>query len=180
MKGTNLSVFTISLGRKRAEKVISVPLKKLVQPYDVTLIFMFSFIHFPIPEGVNTIILRPEEVRTRSSILKIFDSIFFVREYHRVIKKKKISYAISFLALPNLINEIISKIKPTVKSYIIERGYTTYNTASKLSIYISRIFFPLLYNKYDKLFSNPKYINENLNKTQLRNQKFYEGYIYSD
>lgn len=162
MKKANLSIFTITLGSGGAEKVISLLLKKLIKDYEVTLILMYNDIHFPIPEEVNTIIFRPSSSRKRAAYLKFIDSVSFVKKYHKIIGEKKITHAITFLALPNLINGIISKLNPSVKTYISERGFPTDNTSSRLSFYISKIFYPILYNRCYKLFSNSTYINKDL------------------
>ncbi|HET8963215.1 MAG TPA: glycosyltransferase, partial [Chitinophagales bacterium] len=162
MKTGNISILTITLGSGGAEKVISLLLKKLVLDYNVTLVLMYNNIHFPIPEGVKTIILCPQANRERPFHLKIYDSISFVSKYNRIIKKEKIEYAVSFLALPNLINGIIAKLNPSLKTYVSERGFPTANTTRKVSFYISKFFYPLLYNNCDKLFSNSTYINKDL------------------
>ena len=109
MKKANLSIFAITLGSGGAEKVISLLLKKLINDYEVTLILMYNDIHFPIPEEVNLIIFRPNSSRNRPAYLKFFDAISFVIKYNKIIEERKIGYAISFLALPNLLNGIISK-----------------------------------------------------------------------
>jgi glycosyltransferase involved in cell wall biosynthesis len=88
--------------------------------------------------------------------------IFIIFKYNNILRDKKINYAVSFLALPNLINGIISKFNPKVKTYISERGFPTDNTTNKLSFYISKIFYPILYNQNYKLFSNSIYINKDL------------------
>ena len=98
----------------------------------------------------------------RSYYLRFYDSISFLFSYNRIIREERINYAISFLALPNLMNGIIAKFNPSVKTYISERGFPSDNTSSRLSFYISKMFYPILYNKCDKLFSNSKYINEDL------------------
>tara|TARA_R110000744_G_scaffold376553_1_gene490865 strand:+ start:9528 stop:10706 length:1179 start_codon:yes stop_codon:yes gene_type:complete len=162
MKKANLSIFAITLGSGGAEKVISLLLKKLINDYEVTLILMYNDIHFPIPEEVNLIIFRPNSSRNRPAYLKFFDAISFVIKYNKIIEERKIGYAISFLALPNLLNGIISKLNPNLKTYISERGFPTDNTSSKLSFYISKIFYPILYNRCYKLFSNSTYINKDL------------------
>ena len=162
MKRANLSIFIITMGSGGAEKVTSLLLKKLVLDYNVTLILMYNDIHFHIPEDVNTIVMCPKSYMERSYYLRFYDSISFLFSYNRIIREEQINYAISFLALPNLMNGIIAKFNPSVKTYISERGFPSDNTSSRLSFYISKMFYPILYNKCDKLFSNSKYINEDL------------------
>lgn len=162
MKKANLSILAITLGSGGAEKVISLFLKKLIKDYEVTLILMYNNIHFPIPKSVKTIILCPKTNREIPFHLRFFDTISFIFKYNRIIKDEKISYAISFLALPNLINGIISKLNPKLKTYISERGFPTSNTTRKISFYISKFFYPLLYNQCTKLFSNSIHINKDL------------------
>ncbi|MCM4167334.1 N-acetylgalactosamine-N,N'-diacetylbacillosaminyl-diphospho-undecaprenol 4-alpha-N-acetylgalactosaminyltransferase [Arenibacter antarcticus] len=162
MKRANLSILAITLGSGGAEKVISLLLKKLVLDYNVTLILMYNNIHFTIPEGVNTIVLCPTSSRERPFYIRFFDSISFIFRYNRIIREEGISYAVSFLALPNLMNGVISKLNPSVKTYISERGFPSKNTTHKISFYISKFFYPLLYNKCYKLFSNSIHINKDL------------------
>lgn len=162
MKRANLSILTITLGSGGAEKVISLLLKKLVLDYNVTLVLMYNDIHFAIPKGVNTLVMCSKSSLTRPFYLKIFDSLTFLFSYNKIIRRENIGYAVSFLALPNLINGIISLWNPTVKTYISERGFPTDNTTHRISFFISKIFYPLLYNKCDKLFSNSTHINRDL------------------
>jgi N-acetylgalactosamine-N,N'-diacetylbacillosaminyl-diphospho-undecaprenol 4-alpha-N-acetylgalactosaminyltransferase len=49
-----------------------------------------------------------------------------------------------------------------VKTIISERGFPSDNVTSKLSFYISKLFYPILYNRCDKLFSNSVHINNDL------------------
>ena len=157
----NLSILSITLGRGGAEKVISLLLKELISDYNVYLILFYKEIHFDIPKGVNVITLCNEKA-SRPFYLKAFDTIKFVFQYNNAINKYNIKYAVSFLAFPNLINGIISIINKKPKTFISERGFPTDNTTSKTSYYISKVFYPLLYNKCDKLFSNSVHINNDL------------------
>ena len=78
------------------------------------------------------------------------------------LKQRKISISISFLAFPNFLNSIASMKFSKLKTVISERGYPSDNTTSKLSYYISKVCYPILYNKNDVLFSNSIYINKDL------------------
>ena len=78
------------------------------------------------------------------------------------MRKQKIEFAVSFLAFPNLLNGIAAILNPKIRTYISERGFPSDNTTSKLSLYVSKLFYPLLYNRCDKLFSNSVYINRDL------------------
>ena len=157
----NLSILDISMNSGGAEKVISLLLKELINDYNVYLILFYDVIHFEIPKEVNTIILSKKNIN-RPFYLKALDSIKFVFKYNKALKKNNIEYAVSFLAFPNLINGIISIINKKPKTYISERGFPSDNTTSKTSLYISKIFYPLLYNRCYKLFSNSVYINKDL------------------
>tara|TARA_R110002111_G_scaffold160273_1_gene226844 strand:+ start:1696 stop:2841 length:1146 start_codon:yes stop_codon:yes gene_type:complete len=157
----NLSILNISLASGGAEKVISLLLQKLIKDYNVTLILFYKEVHFKIPEDVNVIFLS-NQLTTRAFYLKLIDSIKFIFKYNRILKEKKIKYAISFLAFPNLINGIISSFNKDTKTFISERGFPSDNTTSKLSLYISQICYPILYNRCYKLFSNSEFINDDL------------------
>lgn len=160
-KKQNISIFNISLTSGGAEKVISLLLKELINDYNVYLILMYKEVHFDIPKEVNVIYLHNGDVN-KTFFIKILDSIKFLFKYNKVIKKHRIDYAVSFLAFPNLINGITAIFNKKTKTYISERGFPSDNTTSKLSLYISKIFYPLLYNRCYKLFSNSVYINEDL------------------
>lgn len=163
MKKENISIINISLASGGAEKVISLLLKKLVVDYNVTLFLLYNNIHFEIPKEVNVVIFNNESnSKNIAFIKKIFTPIIFQLKFLRELKKRKISISISFLALPNFLNSIASIRFSKLKTVISERGYPTDNTTSKLSFYISKIFYPILYNRNDILFSNSIYINKDL------------------
>lgn len=157
----NISILSITLGDGGAQKVISLLLKELIKEYNVTLVLFYNQIHFPIPKEVNIVILS-EIGSDRPFYLKTFDSINFIVKYHRFVKKEGINISVSFLAFPNLINGIISSLNKSVKTIISERGFPSDNVTSKLSLYISKVFYPIFYNKCDKLFSNSVHINKDL------------------
>ncbi len=156
-----ISILDISLTSGGAEKVISLLLKELVKDYKVTLVLFYNEIHFPIPEGVNVVIFS-QKGPDRKFYQKIFETVGFIYKYHKLLKTEKIQYAVSFLAFPNLVNGIISMFNKKVKTYVSERGFPSDNTTSKLSLYIAKIAYPLLYNRCYKLFSNSVYINQDL------------------
>jgi N-acetylgalactosamine-N,N'-diacetylbacillosaminyl-diphospho-undecaprenol 4-alpha-N-acetylgalactosaminyltransferase len=157
----NISILSITLGSGGAEKVISLLLKPLKDDYNVTLVLCYNTLHFIVPDEVNIIILS-EKGPDRPFYLKFLDTINFIFKYHRFVKKENIKISISFLAFPNLINGIISMLNKNVKTIISERGFPSDNVTSKLSLYISKLFYPIFYNKCDKLFSNSVHINKDL------------------
>lgn len=160
-KKQNISILNTSLTSGGAEKVISLLLKELVNDFNVTLILFYDKIHFPIPEEVDIVILsnKDHNVPFYKKAINVFK---FTSSYHKIIKRKNIDYAVSFLAFPNLLTGIISIVNKKPKTFISERGFPSDNTTSKISHYISKIFYPLLYNKCDKLFSNSIHINNDL------------------
>ena len=157
----NITILSISLASGGAEKVISLLLKELRHDYNVTLVLFHKVLHFPVPEGVE-IFAMSDKHADRPFYKKFCDSIRFVFTYYHFIKKNNIDISISFLAFPNLINGIVATFNKNVKTIISERGFPSDNVTSKLSFYISKVFYPILYNKCDKLFSNSVYINEDL------------------
>ncbi|WP_027126760.1 glycosyltransferase [Gelidibacter mesophilus] len=160
-KNLNLCILMISFGSGGAEKVVSLLLKKLKNDYDVSLVLFYNVIHFPIPKEVNVILLSKNGT-DRPYYLRFFDFFIFLKKYYQFIKNNKTSISISFLAFPNLLNGIISILNKKVKTIISERGFPSDNTTSKLSLSISKVFYPLLYNRCDALFSNSTHINEDL------------------
>ena len=157
----NITILAISLASGGAEKVISLLLKELRHDYNVTLILFHKVLHFPVPEGIE-IFAMSDKSPDRPFYKKIFDSILFIFKYYRFVKKNNIEISISFLAFPNLINGIVATFNKNVKTIISERGFPSDNVTSRMSLYISKLFYPIFYNKCDKLFSNSVYINEDL------------------
>lgn len=157
----NISILSITLGSGGAEKVISLLLKELIKDFNVTLVLFYNTLHFQVPKEVNIVVLSNES-SDRPFYLKSTDSIKFIYKYNRLLKNKKIDISVSFLAFPNLINGIMSYLNKSVKTIISERGFPSDNTTSKLSLYTSKIFYPILYNKCDLLFSNSVHINKDL------------------
>ena len=163
MTKKNLSILDISLTSGGAEKVISLLLKELIKDYNVTLFLFYNEIHFDIPKEVNTVIFNKKDPK-QPVHLKFFHAIRFLFKYNKMLRKEKIQYAISFLAFPNLVNGILAIFNPSIKMFVSERGFPSDNTTSKLSLYISKVFYPMLYNRCYKLFSNSEYINQDLKK----------------
>ncbi|RCT54260.1 glycosyltransferase [Winogradskyella sp. KYW1333] len=157
----NISILSISLASGGAEKVISLLLKELRHDYNVTLVLFHKVFHFSVPEGIE-IFAMSENLPNRPFYKKIFDSILFIIKYYRFVKKNNVEISISFLAFPNLINGIVATFNKNVKTIISERGFPSDNVTSRLSFYISKLFYPIFYNKCDKLFSNSVYINNDL------------------
>jgi N-acetylgalactosamine-N,N'-diacetylbacillosaminyl-diphospho-undecaprenol 4-alpha-N-acetylgalactosaminyltransferase len=129
--------------------------------YNVTLVLFHKVFHFSVPEGIE-IFAMSENLPNRPFYKKIFDSILFIIKYYRFVKKNNVEISISFLAFPNLINGIVATFNKNVKTIISERGFPSDNVTSRLSLYISKLFYPIFYNKCDKLFSNSVYINNDL------------------
>ncbi len=157
----NISILSIALGSGGAEKVISLLLKRLKSDYNVTLVLFYNTIHFPIPKEITVKVLS-ENDPDRPFYLKAIDTIKFTHNYYRFVKREIINISVSFLAFPNLINGIISILNKSVKTIISERGFPSDNVSSKLSLYISKLFYPIFYNRCDKLFSNSVHINRDL------------------
>ncbi|MBP1841707.1 glycosyltransferase [Formosa algae] len=157
----NISILSITLGSGGAEKVISLLLKALKANYNVTLVLFYNHIHFTIPEGVKVVCLSNASP-ARPFYAKFSDLISFKKKYSAFIKADKIDISVSFLAFPNLLNGMIASTNTKVKTIISERGFPSDNTTSKLSLYISKLFYPIYYNKCTKLFSNSVYINRDL------------------
>ena len=157
----NIAILSITLGSGGAEKVISLLLKELRKDYNVTLVLFHDTIHFPIPNGVALKVLSSNPP-DRTFYLKFIDTFRYIVRYYRFVKHNNIEISVSFLAFPNLINGIVSTFNKKVKTIISERGFPSDNVTSKLSYYISKIFYPIFYNRCSKLFSNSVHINNDL------------------
>ena len=162
MELKKVSILNISLGSGGAEKVISLLLQKLVADYEVHLVLFYKELHFPVPEGVQITFFSSRPPQQIPVYRKLADAILFLPKYLRFIRRQKIQYAVSFLAFPNLLNGVLPLFNRQVRTIISERGYPSDNTSSKISYYISKWSYPLLYNRCDRLFSNSRFINADL------------------
>lgn len=160
-KKPNISILITSFTSGGAEKVISLLLTKMVKDFNVKLVLFYNEIHFPIPDEVETILLS-KQGPSQGFLKKIADLFKFYKGYKTILKNHKIHYSLSFLAFPNLINGLLSSKNRTFKTLLSERGFPSDNTTSKVSYYISKLFYPKLYNKCDSLFSNSTFINQDL------------------
>lgn len=157
----NISILVPSFTSGGAEKVISLLLKNMVNDFNVKLVFFYNEIHFQIPKGVETIFLSKKKPST-SLPTKLKDLVVFYKRYKNLLTTREIQFSLSFLAFPNLMNGLLSTKNRTYKTLLSERGFPSDNTSSKSSQMISKMFYPKLYNRCDRLFSNSTFINEDL------------------
>lgn len=157
----NLSILNINMDSGGTEKVISLLLKELTNDYNVTLVLFHNVIHFPIPKEVKIITLS-EKAKNIPFHIKLLNFAKFAFRYKDILKTEKIDISISFLPLPNFINGIMAMRKTNIKTILSERSYPSNNPKNKLSLYISKVFYPILYNRCDRSFSNSVYINDDL------------------
>jgi N-acetylgalactosamine-N,N'-diacetylbacillosaminyl-diphospho-undecaprenol 4-alpha-N-acetylgalactosaminyltransferase len=163
IKIKNLSILAITLGTGGAERVISLLLKSIKHDFKTTLILFYDVTHYEIPKEINTIILLPNSTSSNSILLKIRDLFIVLYKYHKLIKNENIDIAISFLPRPNFINCITSINIKNLKTVISERNFpSNLYSFNKFSMQMAKLFYPLFYNKADKLFSNSLHINKDL------------------
>jgi len=159
-------IFTISMNRGGAERVISLFLKHLVKDFDVTLVLLSNDIKYSIPEDVKIIAIgSPNTFSNTSSLAKLKIAFRSVFKYRKIIKKEKFDTVLSFLALPNMINNLVIKLltNSKAKTILSERCYPSEMYApSPFSMKMAKWFYPIFYNKSDALFSNSEYINDDL------------------
>jgi UDP-N-acetylglucosamine:LPS N-acetylglucosamine transferase len=116
-------------------------------------VLFYDVIHYSIPEEVNVVTLSPKGKKIPFYI-KLFNFIRFTYKYSEILKEEKINISISFLPIPNFINGMIAMRHKKIKTILSERSYPSNNPKNKTSLYISKIFYPILYNRCDKSFSN--------------------------
>ncbi|WP_040281890.1 glycosyltransferase [Psychroserpens damuponensis] len=165
MNKKKLCVLAISLSSGGAERVISLLLKHLVKDFDVTLILLSNNIFFELPKNLKIIYLgKPEMVEITSPLLKLKGMATFVYKYRAIAKKEKFDIVMSFLALPNIINGLVtSRLKPKPKTIISERCFPSKMYANNnFAMKVAKTFYPKFYNKADVLFSNSLHINQDL------------------
>lgn len=166
MKRKTICILTISLNMGGAERVISLLLKHLVHDYDVTLVLLSDDIEFDIPEQVKVHVLGKSNIlKNKPPHSKLKSTVMFIRKYYKIVKREKFDIALSFLALPNIINSIIANhvSHKDTHTVISERCYPSemYRKGS-FAYRMAKIFYPIFYNKNDRLFSNSVHINNDL------------------
>ncbi|OUR90667.1 hypothetical protein A9Q87_11965 [Flavobacteriales bacterium 34_180_T64] len=166
MKRKKICILTISLNMGGAERVISLLLKHLVHDYNVTLVLLSDDIEFDIPKNVTVHVLGKSNIlKNKPPHSKLKNTVMFIYKYYKIVKREKFDIAMSFLALPNIINSMIAnhvshKVTHTIVS---ERCYPSEMYKSGwFAMKMAKIFYPLFYNKNDRLFSNSVHINEDL------------------
>ena len=151
-----------------AERVISLLLKHLVHDYEVTLVLLSNDIEFEIPKGVKIHVLGKSNILKNKPLhSKLKSTIMFVYKYYKIVKREKFDVVMSFLALPNIINSIITNYANHRNTFTVisERCYPSemYKNGT-FSMKMAKIFYPMFYNKNDRLFSNSVHINEDLKR----------------
>jgi glycosyltransferase involved in cell wall biosynthesis len=158
-----LSILTLSLFSGGAERVISLFLEPLSKDFDVTLVLMYNKINYEIPNQIKIKILLPEEEYQSTNFYNLKNLYKMASSYSKFIRTENIDISLSFLVLPNLLNSITKMRNKNLTTIISERNFPSVAYKFKKSSYIiAKTFFPTLYNKNDKLFSNSVYINEDL------------------
>lgn len=158
-----LSILTLSLFSGGAERVISLFLEPLSKDFDVTLVLMYDKISYDIPEHIKIKVLLPEVTYETANFYNLKNLYKMGRAYIKFIKNENIDISLSFLVLPNLLNSIAKMKSKSLTTIISERNFPSVAYQFKKSSFIiAKIFFPTLYNKNDKLFSNSIYINQDL------------------
>ena len=166
MNKKKICILTISLNMGGAERVISLLLKHLVHDYDVSLVLLSDDIEFDIPKEVKLHVLGKSNIlKNKPPLSKLKSTVMFIFKYYRIVKREKFDIAMSFLALPNIINSIIANhvSHKNTHTVISERCYPSEMYKNGFfSMKMAKIFYPIFYNKNDRLFSNSVHINEDL------------------
>ncbi|OIQ27498.1 MAG: hypothetical protein BM564_12045 [Bacteroidetes bacterium MedPE-SWsnd-G2] len=158
-----ISIITIDMGTGGTERVISLLLPHLIKDFEVTLCIFYNYIDFDIPKEVETVILIPNQAKRKSLVFKLKNLAILTSRYRKLVKSKNIEISISFLPIPNIINSILKKLNPSLKTILSERCYSSemYRNTPQ-SMRLAKLCFPIFYNLNDKLFSNSVYINKDL------------------
>lgn len=156
-----ISILTLSMGHGGAEKVISLLLPELIKEYEVYLYLFYNKIHYTIPPEVKVISAYSDHAN--SLFRRVFSPFVIFKKYWNFLKKEKITTSISFLFRANVINGMIKNKDKNIFVVMSERNYPSkmYNS-SLVRLIISKLYIKKYYNKADVLFSNSKYINEDL------------------
>ena len=181
----SIVLFTMALDFGGAERVVSLLGNELTKYYNVTIILFYRHIEFEIHKDVKIIVLsKPNKTYKQALIPKVFNAILFTYKYIKTLKKENIDVAISFLVAPNIINSIAKLFILNLKTVISERNFPSirYNE-KKYVLFITKLFFPIFYNKNDMLFSNSIYINDDLKnhfKLKIKSDVIYNPIIIEE
>ncbi|CAM1333942.1 glycosyltransferase [Tenacibaculum aestuariivivum] len=161
MMKNKISIITMSMGSGGAEKVISLLLKKMINDYEVHLFLFYNKIHYPIPKEVHVTYVYNDS--NNSFFDKITSPFIVFKKYLKYLEINNIDTSISFLFRPNIVNGYIKKRIPNIKVVMSERNFPSKEYGSSIARKnISKFFIKKIYNKADILFSNSKYINQDL------------------
>ena len=155
-----INILAISMGAGGAEKTISLLLPYLVKDFNVNLILFHDIRYFTIPQEVNVFIISKNN-RTTSLFTKIISPITYYFRYKKILRLTNPDISISFLTRPNLLNTFVRR--KNTKVIISERCFPSIAYKSNNFRYkLYKFLIPKYYNKADVLFSNSKYINQDL------------------
>lgn len=155
-----INILAISMGAGGAEKTISLLLPYLVKDFNVNLILFHDIRYFTIPQEVNVFIISKNN-RTTSLFTKIISPITYYFRYKKILILTNPDISISFLTRPNLLNTFVRR--KNTKVIISERCFPSIAYKSNNFRYkLYKFLIPKYYNKADILFSNSKYINQDL------------------
>jgi len=148
------------MGAGGAEKTISLLLPYLVKDFNINLILFHDIRYFTISKQVNVFTISKNNNIT-SLFSKIISPIFYYFRYKKILRLTNPDISISFLTRPNFLNCFVRR--KNTKTIISERCFPSLAYKSNnLRYRLYKVLIPKYYNKADILFSNSKYINQDL------------------
>lgn len=159
----HIALFTYDLDYGGTERVVSRLANELSQYYKVTIVLLFNQVNYQVNNDINIIALANTKTSYNSKNPKKWIQYFsFFSKYRKVLTEENIDVSLSFLAIPNIINGYAKSKKPEIKTIISERCYPSKTYTSFFSKHLRKFLFKIYYNNNNLLFSNSKYINQDL------------------
>ncbi|HZW63238.1 MAG TPA: glycosyltransferase [Flavobacteriaceae bacterium] len=180
----NIALFTYDLDYGGTERVVSRLANELVKYYNVTVILLFNKVNYKIASEVKLVALANKKTAYASyNPVKWIQYLSFLLKYEKYLKENQIAVSVSFLAVPNIINGYTKSNYPKIKTLISERCYPSKTYTGFFKKNIRKILFKKYYNNNNLLFSNSKYINQDLKENfnvKISSEVIYNPIVQED
>jgi N-acetylgalactosamine-N,N'-diacetylbacillosaminyl-diphospho-undecaprenol 4-alpha-N-acetylgalactosaminyltransferase len=173
-------VFVInSLSQGGAERVLSILIDHFFNTFDITLVLLEDEITYPLPEGLDIVILSKFN-NSDSGLKKTFFIPIFAWRLWRIVKTKQSDLLLSFLFRADFVNMLASMLHK--KSALISARVNTSSTYADDTIQsrINKFLVRKLYPKAKKIISVSEGTKidliENFNIPEDRHEVIYNPY----
>jgi N-acetylgalactosamine-N,N'-diacetylbacillosaminyl-diphospho-undecaprenol 4-alpha-N-acetylgalactosaminyltransferase len=165
MNQKKIALFTISLSRGGAERVVSLLANNLDSKFKIFLILLDKKIEYPINSNIEVFYLSTNFLRT-NKLKQFFLLPKLTYKLYNYCKDNNIESILSFLPIPNFI-AVSQKIffSQTLKIIISERAFPSKylkETNSRFIQFVNKFLIKKLYNKADIIVPNSYMIKQDL------------------